>query len=915
MPAEAPVVISHANKVGVDHRAFTQLVKTPIADASGLGTLTRLENATDLIDFGGWTNPNKFMVGNGNQNDMANVATVGYTTTVGWDSLAYGPAIGVRTVVGVTFDLHFMARWAATLDGPGEIAVRGMLTFAGQEWYEGIFRFDPRAGRLAAPLPAIPVPAEGIVEMANRWGPNGSAAPEVFALFEERFGHPFTLNDIAGVAIRMQLTSWEGEAAFGAAWWAGPVRMKLQVHMGVGPTQSAAQYRIATDVGMVGLVYDSGKLAGDIGNVHTVPPDVMAGGIAHYTDCQVWDENDVASGLGTPVSFTTLTDGQADLIHEPGELIGVYDYYPGIVLPAGDFFQHAVHNNIWYAPLSAGAQPTPNFTVVDLEEEGEAKGYTELDVIDDGLATLQATPGAFIWDRANYLVAGTAMIYIYSATGPAPGFRAGSLVAKVLWPLATRYMVWNNRNYEGRVLEHSEVRRAVTDLLDNQTSAPTSDFRLSDHDGVLRKMVAREQPPTDGWILDGRPIEYRMVGPSRSAGLTPYDEAPLIFEAITHVPDDVLLQDDVLSLTLAPKELETDAHELGLQTFSRDVYSALRARDIGEPIREVYGLETRGYVEAAVVDMGPEFGGGPYGVLRAVVNSAYTYTVYRDGKALPNILWSYVNPHIIFDGPGVTFGDPHLRLFGDEDHVDADFAVRCQGEGATIYQTVGQVGGYLLARVIPWSQIDYATFAAFSTMAYVNDIDGPTSVLNILHRLMRAGFYHIVQRIDGLWAAVPEKPQYLTTALILHDYEVIGKPGWRLRKDAMGSKLTVTHPGEIGRPVDERGEWIGRNYRGWGQYRLKKEVEVEVDTIDPSVFAEHASRLDHPEKDLTIGTDKRALYAWPGNTVILDLERALGPSGAEDYGLFVIEGHTAGKGGSCVLDLRFVRTLPAEDRP
>jgi hypothetical protein len=96
---------------------------------------------------------------------------------------------------------------------------------------------------------------------------------------------------------------------------------------------------------------------------------------------------------------------------------------------------------------------------------------------------------------------------------------------------------------------------------------------------------------------------------------------------------------------------------------------------------------------------------------------------------------------------------------------------------------------------------------------------------------------------------------------------------------------------------------------------MRNEVKVEVDTPAPDILEEYAARLAKPAKDITIRTDRRALYAYPGTAVSLSVDRALAPGGVATSILCSVEGWRLPGPDVVELDLRYARDLAEDERP
>ena len=837
MAAATPTIPSHAGAVGVDHRSAITFRKSRIEAlaAGALGLVKRNATGTGVSE---WANSARFATGTGFQDNMAQSAVEGHLASVSFDGVDFG-VDDAFSVHEINLELALLSRWQLlpAIPGPGEIGVRCIVAWDEEAIFEGLFRLN-MAGLFQMPNPApnLPVPPGNVNLLATRFGGYDSAAVPLTEALREVLGHPITIGALEGVgtSLRFLLSTWVGQEAFSPQWFAGPLKMVVKYRNPPDPRQTAVQWRVGSAVPVAAnLLYDSGKLDGETSNYHTIQPSTITPG-TRYVDVQVWDENDVASGFPEPASFTTLTAGQASLLHDPGGL------------------------------------------------------------------------SAFIWDEEGTLPSsgGEPTLYMRPSDGRwMAGWRGAAVLVRIRYNVATRYLAeWGGYNWEGRILGWPAITRKVDDLLKGAVSAPTGDFVLSDHDGALRKMIAFGQFPDEGWLTDGRPIEFRLMQEGVS-----FDDAPVVSEGHTRWPSGNILSDGKATFNVLPLELSPDRAENGRDTYSDRVYPAMRDGDKNKPIPEVYGLHSGGYYPAAVVDKGPDHSGGGAVVLRGVRQSGALLDFRLADTPIDPTFYTFGGSHIYATAAGRAFF---------RDNIAGDFQVRHAGTGvgAGVFATVGAVARLFVAQLgIPFASMEATAFDAYSQPCFLL-VQGPTKILTLLHRVQRSGLFRVVQRIDRRWAPVPETPAYLDDGLIIDDYEVIGKPGWTLRKELMGATLAISYPADTATPASERRKWDARSYRSAQQYGMQSVVDVELDTTDASIFHAYAERLDRPVKDVSIRTGRKALYAYPGRPVALSLNRALAPGGAEAWALCSVEEYRQVAREVVELDLRFSRTLPEEAR-
>ena len=935
MAAATPTIPSHAGAVGVDHRSAITFRKSRIEAlaAGALGLVKRNATGTGVSE---WANSARFATGTGFQDNMAQSAVEGHLASVSFDGVDFG-VDDAFSVHEINLELALLSRWQLlpAIPGPGEIGVRCIVAWDEEAIFEGLFRLN-MAGLFQMPNPApnLPVPPGNVNLLATRFGGYDSAAVPLTEALREVLGHPITIGALEGVgtSLRFLLSTWVGQEAFSPQWFAGPLKMVVKYRNPPDPRQTAVQWRVGSAVPVAAnLLYDSGKLDGETSNYHTIQPSTITPG-TRYVDVQVWDENDVASGFPEPASFTTLTAGQASLLHDPGEMHLAATWYPGILIPAPRWRRNSEvpsgsMPNVWQCRLSRSEQPSPAFSIVGVEEDPIITGsnpnwssddpfppstfveYNEMDRDYDGLSALNTDPGglsAFIWDEEGTLPSsgGEPTLYMRPSDGRwMAGWRGAAVLVRIRYNVATRYLAeWGGYNWEGRILGWPAITRKVDDLLKGAVSAPTGDFVLSDHDGALRKMIAFGQFPDEGWLTDGRPIEFRLMQEGVS-----FDDAPVVSEGHTRWPSGNILSDGKATFNVLPLELSPDRAENGRDTYSDRVYPAMRDGDKNKPIPEVYGLHSGGYYPAAVVDKGPDHSGGGAVVLRGVRQSGALLDFRLADTPIDPTFYTFGGSHIYATAAGRAFF---------RDNIAGDFQVRHAGTGvgAGVFATVGAVARLFVAQLgIPFASMEATAFDAYSQPCFLL-VQGPTKILTLLHRVQRSGLFRVVQRIDRRWAPVPETPAYLDDGLIIDDYEVIGKPGWTLRKELMGATLAISYPADTATPASERRKWDARSYRSAQQYGMQSVVDVELDTTDASIFHAYAERLDRPVKDVSIRTGRKALYAYPGRPVALSLNRALAPGGAEAWALCSVEEYRQVAREVVELDLRFSRTLPEEAR-
>ena len=954
MAAKPPPILSHVGAVGVDARSAIVLRKERIEPLVAAPT-TQLRKAATVAGVSEWfeggpaawpTPPWGRFTGDRTPNKqlLAQTAQEGRLAWVSWDGVDFGLS-DLYTIHRINFELPLMARWQivdpitgapAPIATPGEIGVRAVVSVDDEEIFEGLFRLDPVGTQLPSPIPPGDVPAEHIHTMSTRWGAHGSAQVPLTEAFRDVLGHPMTLGAFRALGLRLRviLTSWVGREAFSPQWFAGPLNAIIDYRTTPDPTQSAVQFRVASALPMASnLLYDSGKMVGYAGDLHAVPPNVATEGASLLTDAQVWDESDVASGFAEPASFRTLTASQAELIHDPKPAWLVFEWDLGLLIPSAAWRRNSEvsggsNPNVWQTPLDRADLPVSNLTIMGVEEDPITTGsytnwlssdpppatvfvaYDEMHVTLDGLLALNTDPGglrAFIWDEGAVLASsgGVPTLYMRPSDGRfMAGWRGAATLIRMRYTLGTRGVgEWDGRSWDGRVVGFPAITRKLDDLLSGLVSAPAGDLALSDHDGAMRRLVAHGQFPTSGLLTDGRPITIRLAQQG-----TAYAAAPVLTHGITRWPDGEILSGGVATFRILPLELSPHRTEMATGTYSREVYPNVRGSDENRAMPEVLGVDSGGWFPAAVVDPGPNKGGVKT-TFRGAQQSGALLEFRLGDQNVPATYYSYVGSHIY----ATTL--PVAQTYFDA-NIDGQWNVRQRGlgVGAGLFSSAGEVARLLIARTgIPFADMESDSFALYDAPVHLL-VTGPTKILPLLDRVFRSGRFRAVQQIGGRWVAVPAAPEHLDAGILIRNYVIVGRPGWTLRRELMGASLDVSYPAAVGTPAEQRRSWTDRSYRAEQQYRLANVVPLELDTTDEGVFEEYAEMLAAPVKELKIQTDRTALYAYPGTTVSLLMDRALAPGGSIAWGLFSVEEYRLVSTSTVELVLRYARTLSAAEQ-
>ncbi len=964
MPAKPELTLPRADSSGLDHRR--QIVMKHAGIEPTVPPIRwRVKLAPTTVVAGGWTNSSRIATGNGNQNNLASATASGPTAIVDWDSATVGAVQATYRVVAPRFFLDFMARWSSAMDRPGDIAIRGILTFKGIEKYEGLFRMelgDPLAGS----PPSTPVPASGNVRLTTRYR-GLDAVDDLVVVFEDIMGaHNFSVQDVIdlGTDLKMSLTAWEGREAWAPEWHIGSLEMVLGFEAEAPTKQGSSLFQIyARD--RTTILYNGLKTATP-SRYHTVPPDALAhpggaGPLLISMRVQVWDVPDVASGFSDWVDADMLSLGAASLSHDPGDRHYLGQWEVGPWLSGSGWTLSTSESTVWRKEFDRADQPLTSFDIDGFELEGVDGGFVEiLSTAADPLGDCGALAGSWFWDQdgthAEALNSKPTLFWHAPDGRPPSGYNAAGFQMRLLVYVATKSLhVWG-RNYVGLIVSLPRVTRSLDDVVSGRTAAPTGSITWhnplddpTDASSVRlwQKLIAHGQPPETGWNIQDRKLSIFAVG-QRGAEFVPELGEPPTWEALTHWEGGTVTLEQC-SLSLLPLALKTDAIEIGTEAYDQRVYPYINVlqKNEAKPIAECYGVNSGGTLEAVIVDPGPAFGAGPQVIMRAALKSdainiptiltgpsgaqLYLGSAPVDGRYYT---WTIIDGvgHIVWIDPFDATPDPQAggRAIGlvSQDfwtaNQDGPWRAMAIGDGAAgnVAITAGAVTRKLLEEAggIPAADIAAGTFTGIRQLDDLVRvaIDGPVRLHDVLFRLMRTGDFALVQGYDSRFRAALINPTELTTGLIIRDYSIIDDPVWRVEAEGLASTATINYPAEVPAYVEEPRQWQARNWRVGPQFGIDRELSPDPETFSfQGVALERvAGHLDRPVKRVPITTTNEAENVWPGDTVVLLLDDALAEGGSADHALCLVEQSSPRiVEGGVDLWLRYLIDLPLAARP
>lgn len=903
----------------VDHKAPLLLQKGPLVDADftlGTARLAAQNLVASQATGMEWTAPAKLLSFDGTQADMATSTSIGACNIADFSGGSFGVTTTLQ-VKDITFELASCHTWPSTAGDPGDGWVRLLLTHSG--------RYRDQTA------------------VANGIYAGGTATAPIYrsksfqSVFEDILGTAYTVADLEGLGtdLRLYVITWEGLKTYITNWYAAGLKMRIEYYATGPDTQSAYEFKITTDSAGASAVYDTGKTEGAT-DYHVVPPDTLSGDTTYYWWPQVWDSSDNASGYPSSGNeFTTVGDGAAQLIHDPSaELVMLAEIEFGKYLEAGLWTKTAADADgnptadVYECSFVRSSEKTPNFWIVDFEEEGLRKNYTEV----YSIADVEATASTFFWDEGS-----VDKLYVHTSDGRNPGaFKALGLTAALAYPIATQAITSGPGDryfYEPRLLQAPAITDSIEDLVTARGSTPSGALVVANADGLFYDLLAHETDEVTGhwlradagWLSNMRRVRLRMVGTTRW-GRVPYAEALDVFDGVVTWPKGEVLQGAVVRFAIQSRKALIKDTRLAVEKYSKEQYPNLLEREEGQPIPELFGAFHKRAKLTVVNTDSPR-------LLRPGLSVSRIYKVYCNGVLVPETIggitvWSYdtTTNHITL--AAATFDARFPDLW-----PDAEFTCDPNGESyeASARQYPGKLARLLLERRIPSGDIVTASFNSIDTHSLnVSDQSGDkyelrfiadreSAVVDHIRVVETSGTFHVVYRQDGKVVAVSGFPaQCEANTSFLFDHDILSEPRYSFLANHMGFAAIATYWGYLN-PDEPIAETVAHTWLTKAQHGIDEETRLETYHSSREGAAVRAggsqSLLRVPHKHITFTTGLRAWLSYPGSTVALTLDEALDADAEFSWALCQVMRRALNSDGTVEMELRYRRALPAMGRP
>lgn len=943
----APTILSPADgSVLVDPARGLFCRKSPFDPGADVGAkanvIKQCTNVEDEDATAGptWTNEAYFKTGTGLQSTMAEAAAVGKGNVVNW----YGLSFGVTTsllVADVRLRYRAMAEWPATPGYAGNTSVRMVLSHSGTrydiiDYLEGV----PWIGGSAT---GTPYEQSVMATIRAILGKSDFTVAELEALLSQGSATDATL--------KVAVSTWVGLEYYATKWHCGPVQIVADYYTTKPDRQTAYQWQFATSSAFSGpsIVHDTVQVFGTE-DVHVVRPESLPFGSTLYARVRVWDDEATpkASAYSSAVSFTTLSQPQSRLVNDPAaELVHLVE--PKVVRYIGvEGWRRRTAGNpttstVYQATVDRSLEPSRNFRIVGIEEEGIDLRYTEC----FSIAEMGSTSGpCFFWDEDGDITDTTnyppRQLYLRTSDNRGPGFFKGvgiGVIFKLPW--ATKGIVldvpgYGPVNFEGRVLGIPSFTDRVTDFAQDSRATPSGSLVVSNYtktpaedpnrlEGglfdtffaeVSRQTAVSPAAPSAGWLVNRREIEISIVGNYRGGEVAYADRLP-IFRGTYGWPSGSMHQGDKVEFQLQGRESVAKEAKLGVAKFDKTQYPNLPARAEGQVIQEVLGPAHK-RVTLTIVDDG----------------SASGNRLGRPGLSVPTVPFIYCGGSVYGSTPTNWVYDAttnHVKITNPVGGAaqwakdkDLDWTCDCDGalfEGSSNYRPGSTARMLLLRAGIPASDLATATFAAIdavSTHSLRWTVTEETSILEALRIVEQSGQFYLTWRQDGKIAAVLANPTAFdqnTIILERHDLEVI--PASRPDPSPLGSSIGVSY---FGYPIPGTvmAKTTAPTFLTQAYHRIQGEKLVETYHATQAAAAEVRNAWDLRAAPRLLPLKTKSMRPWlgyVGGKVALNLWPAQDPKGRYAWDLFQVLERSADPAGGGELNLRWLETLEGEGVP
>lgn len=865
MPPVAPTVTApYSGATGINPIRPVIVAKSPYLDTS-LGS-TAIEAKAATTDEGGdWTNPAHMRTGNGTQAQMASATSAGKCQRITFNTVNYS-ATGTYRVKQAALQIPAMGVPKNPPDDAGTDTVRivvvwngaviGSYEWMGQDKYVGGTTVIPASSIKLIDITSI-LAAEAVL------------------------GRNFTVAQVEamGTSFAVLIQTYTSIEGFLATWYVGKVSLQLTYYTTNAGEQESYQIQIASDSGFSSVLWDSTRLREPVGNTAIVPASVLTYNATLYTRAKVYSLSGTDSGYGAASTFTTLPSGAARLLTEPGvQTADLFEWYVGRVIDAGRWSKTAGRTAVYQAAFTRAGEPGVNWWLSDVQEEGVNKGYIQYETV----AEVDAGNSRMYWDE----VAG--IVYMRTSDARHPGAFTGRGIALVLaLPLSQRAMpcgAGDKWRAEPRVVGDVSLTEIIGELAEGVRSAPSGTITLNNGDGFFDTALAiRPSAIEDGWLSTNRRLMARAGG-STSEGIIPYAEHVNLLDGMA-TWGAPLWDQDTMQLQLRSRDALGLTGKLATQKFRKKQYPRLLRDNYGVTIPEIFGV---GHLRrpAYVVDTGKRH------LLRPGLSVNAVTKVYKNGTLLKNPLeWKYF--------PLVN----HIEVYTSAKNPwDQDANYTWDGDGqlfeGSAVMTPGKAARVLLGKLgIATADIVTATYTLLDALwigyglRWCVEEEKPT--LDDLAIVEVSGDFHNVFRGDGKVEAVLEHPTTSdATTISLFDFDLSTRPVLNPSSTRQGQTVSVQYWGYEKKKVLAETEAEGFAVKlYYGIDGQRKVITYHATEAGASKVAALAN-LSAPDEDLEIAGGMRLWAAPIGRMVLLDLPRALDPSGKYDNVLFQVRERT-----------------------
>ena len=781
---QTPQMVTQDGAIHVDHLSGITFEKAPFAPGVSPSKAVEVKAARQVEqdEAGGvstWLNEGFFLgaSSNGSQAQMASTNTAKCCSQMNWHGVGF-TAPSTAEVVSVAMTLRVMAQWPATGDA-GDAAVRFVLIALGGH-STGLYALDYTTQWTGSTAQATKFQVDVTAAFRGLLGLYGQQPMMI-----GQIATLLNLGTSTDASIKCQVSSNIGATeSYVTAWKAGLLTLDVQYYTTNPEKQGSASFRISTNSADMAGSQVALLTATTDDNVLTLPSNTLAAG-TYYVQPSQTTEGGTASAWGTPISFTTLPDGAARLVHDRGaELVLIAECrFPWIVdaglwrlydaTTAGRFIYRAPLNrsSLPQQPLllAPGVDAGKNLPlwVSGIEEEATAPTYTEVHSVADLTANKR-----FFWDEKND---GTqSYLYVVTSDGQSPaGAKMFGLKLIFSFAVANAAGWWvgpGGAYYaQPRIVGDFTVTEKVDDLVQGYHSSPSGTLTLDNHDGMFNRFFALPVAQQGGVLGLYRRVLVSYVGLHRYGGTTPqrvpYSERLPLLDGIVSLSG--LVPRENLTLTISGREFVGKLSNYATRKYTKSQYPKLRDRDAGQVMGEYKG-RTHYYAKGAVVDTNAK-------VLRFAYDEGAVIDIYCGEFLFPRNKWSYnhATHHVTLIGTYLTGrtwdSDKNAEWTATLDGTEFEGSYNL---GAGVPTDAVHLARQCLSELgIDAADVVTGSFTALAGAgACAFRMTSQTARIEALRRLEASASFHVIVRQDGKFAAISDVPtRYGINSIIIRD--------------------------------------------------------------------------------------------------------------------------------------------------